>query len=70
MPDNTESALRCTALGELSMALDPYPFAESPAVFPLPARLMPDQRYASIDAFRETFDRTPITTLECRAARI
>jgi Protein of unknown function (DUF3891) len=70
LPNDSETRLQCTAAGELSMTLDPYPFDDSPGIFPLPAKLIPDHRYASVEAFREALERTPVTILECRASRI
>jgi hypothetical protein len=69
LPDGSDGALCCTPTGELAMALDPYPFDESPCVFPLPARLLPDRPHATIESYLDAINRTPVTILECRASR-
>ncbi|HEX3246351.1 MAG TPA: DUF3891 family protein [Chloroflexota bacterium] len=70
LPDGSETTLRCLPCGELSLALDPYPFDESPCAFPLPARLVPDQRHETIESYLEAFDNAPVTILECKARRV
>jgi len=70
LSDGSDTTLRCLPVGELSLALDPYPFDESPCVFPLPARLLPDRRHETIESYLEAFDNTPVTLLECRARRV
>ena len=68
-PDGADEVLRCTSRGELSLALDPYPFDDSPRTFPLQARLLPDKPYTSAEAFLEALTGAPLTVLECRASR-
>ena len=69
LSDGTDGALRCTPVGELAMSLDPYPFDESPCVFPLPARLLSDRPHETIESFVAAFEQAPVTVLECRASR-
>jgi uncharacterized protein DUF3891 len=68
-PDGPDEVLRCSARGELSLALDPYPFDDSPRTFPLRARLLPDRRYAGAEDFVAALAAAPPTVLECRASR-
>src|SRR5438093_5173008 len=44
-PDGTSSTLRVTNTGELSIALDPYPFDDAPITFPMISRLLPNRVY-------------------------
>lgn len=69
LPDGSTSTLRCTARGEHSLALDPYPFDNSPAVFPLETRLIPDKPYRTPEEFLAALTSVPVTTFECRATR-
>ena len=69
-PAGPDGVLRCTRRGELSLALDPYPFDDSPRTFPLPARLIPDKAYPNPEAFLEALAGTPLTVLDCRASRL
>src|SRR3954463_4451748 len=39
-PDGSSGVLRIKNVGELTIALDPYPFDDAPLVFPVPARLL------------------------------
>jgi len=68
-PDGSDQVLRCTARGEFSLALDPYPFGDSPHTFPLAARLLVDRPYRTAQDFLEAMARAPVTILECRAER-
>jgi hypothetical protein len=68
--DGSDGVLRCTPTGELAMALDPYPFDDSPCVFPVPSRLLPDTPHNTIESYMEALGRTPVTVLECRASRV
>jgi hypothetical protein len=69
LPHGPDGALRCSPIGELAMTLDPYPFDQSPCIFPLPARLLPDRPHATIESFIAAYEQAPVTTLECRASR-
>jgi hypothetical protein len=69
LPDGSRSVLRCTHRGELTLELDPYPFDDSPRVFPLEARLIADKAYRNPEEFLAAMTSAPITVLECRALR-
>lgn len=68
-PDGSTTTLHCTPKGDLALILDPYPFDASPGVFPLEARLLPDQPYRNAEAFLAAMAKTEVTILECRASR-
>ncbi len=68
-PDGSHGVLRIKQAGELSVTLDPYPFDDSPRVFPLAARLLPDQPYHTPEAWLAELAEAPITTLECTVRR-
>jgi len=68
-PNGPDAALRVQHLGEMSVKLDPYPFEDSPRVFPLKARLLPDKPYRSPEEFLAAMAAAPLTVLECRAER-
>jgi Protein of unknown function (DUF3891) len=68
-PDEPDQVLRCTSRGEFSLALDPYPFEDSPHTFPLSARLLPDRPYHNAEDFLAAMSRAPVSILECRAER-
>ncbi|MGH8068524.1 MAG: DUF3891 family protein [Candidatus Entotheonellia bacterium] len=68
-PNGASTALGCRHTGDLSLILDPYPFDESPRIFPLEARLLPDQPYRHAEAFLAEMAKTAVTILECRASR-
>jgi hypothetical protein len=69
LPDGSHSKLQCTARGEMTLELAPFPFDRSPAVFPVEARLIPDQAYRNPEEFLAALTGAPVTTLECRALR-
>jgi hypothetical protein len=48
--------------------VDPFPFAESPAVFTLERRVLPKQRWTSAE-FRREFFAAPTETIEIRVER-
>jgi Protein of unknown function (DUF3891) len=66
-PDGSQRSLRCRHKGELSLVLDPYPFDQSPRVFPFQARLLPEREYRDPEDWLATMAASPIITLECRA---
>ena len=68
-PDGSQDVLRIKNAGELSVTLDPYPFDDSPRIFPLAARLLPDASYRTPEEWLAALAKAPITTLECRASR-
>lgn len=68
-PSGSDGTLTCTARGEFSLVLDPYPFDTSPCTFPLAARLIADRPYRTPEGFLEALTRAPETTLECYARR-
>ena len=67
LPGAGTGALRCTNDGTFALRLDPYPFAEDGAVFPLRASVVPDRRYASPEDFLERLVGADERVLECRA---
>lgn len=68
-PDGSSGVLRITNSGELSIVLDPYPFDDSPQVFPIAARLLPDRPYRDAEEFLAALSAAPPTMLECRVRR-
>lgn len=50
-----DAALVCEGDGEHTLRLSPYPFDRSPLPLAVPARLVPDRRYASTEDFLATF---------------
>jgi hypothetical protein len=68
-PDGSSSALYCRHKGDLSLILDPYPFAQSSCTFPIEARLLPDRPYRNAEEFLAAMTRAEVTVLECRASR-
>jgi hypothetical protein len=68
-PDGSSGALRIMNVGELSVRLAPYPFAELPLSFPLRARLLPDRPYRNAEEFLAEMTETPEIELECRVTR-
>lgn len=69
-PDGSTGALRCVARGRFSLALDPYPFDDSPRIVPVRARLLPDRPYRNPEEFVEAMTSAPLLELECRASRL
>ncbi|MGF7238564.1 MAG: DUF3891 family protein [Frankia sp.] len=61
--------LVCRSAGTFTLALDPYPFATDPAVFPVVGYLLPDRPYTDPEDFIATLAATPPTHLECRTTR-
>jgi hypothetical protein len=68
-PDGTSSTLRVTNTGELSIALDPYPFDSDSLTFPMISRLLPNRTYRNAEDFIAEMAKTPETHLECRVTR-
>jgi len=68
-PDGATTVLRCRYNGDLSLLLDPYPFEESPHIFPLQARLLPAKPYRHTEEFLAAMAKAEVTILECRASR-
>jgi hypothetical protein len=68
-PEGPDLVLRCTGRGEFTLELDPYPFDDSPVVFPVSARILPDRPYGNPEEFLAALTSAPETVLECRAAR-
>jgi len=68
-PDCTSTTLRVTNTGELSIALDPYPFDDAPITFPMISRLLPNRTYRDAEDFIAEMAKTPETLLECRVTR-
>lgn len=68
-PDGSTEVLRIRNDGELAIALDPYPFDDSPHTFPLTARLLPDRPYRNPEEWLTEMARAPITILECKVRR-
>ncbi|MCC7105676.1 MAG: DUF3891 family protein [Chloroflexi bacterium] len=68
-PDGTDLALTCRQRGELTLALDPYPFDEDSCLFPIATRRLPKKPFTSAEAFLEGLLSAPIEVLECRAVR-
>lgn len=62
-----DDVLRCRNDGAMALRLDPWPFADSPLVFPVEARRVADRRYASGQEFAEELAAAAPVTLECRA---
>lgn len=67
LPGVEGEALRCANDGSSALCLDPYPFAEDHAVFPVRATTVPDRRYKSPEDFLETLLAAGEVTIECRA---
>ena len=65
-PDGSAVALRCINNGDLSLILDPYPFAESGHTFPIKTRLLPDKPYRNAEEFLAEMAKAELTILECR----
>jgi hypothetical protein len=68
-PDGTSGTLKITNTGELSIALDPYPFDADQLTFPMVARLLPDRTYANAEDFLAEMAKTPEVHLECKVSR-
>jgi hypothetical protein len=68
-PDGSQSALRCRNAGELTLALDPYPFDDDNLVFPLVAQLLDEKPYRNAEEFLAALTAAPRTALECRVRR-
>ena len=68
-PDGSSGVLRITNVGELSIALDPYPFDTAPLSFPMAARLLPDKPYRNAEEFLAEMAKTPELQLECKVTR-
>lgn len=51
-------------LGDDTYRLDPFPFAGNSASFELRRRVIPKQTWDNEQQFRETFDKTPVDTLQ------
>ena len=68
-PDGSHDVLQIRNVGELAITLEPYPFDDSPRVFPLAARLLPDQPYRSPEEWLAAMAKAPIAMLECRVSR-
>ena len=68
-PDGSQEVLQIRNAGELAITLDPYPFADSPHVFPLAARLLPDRPYRTPEEWLAAMAAAPVTMLECRVSR-
>src|SRR5205823_12900195 len=66
-PNGPDAALRIQHLGEMSVRLDPYPFEDSPRVFPLKARLVPDKAYRMTAELLAAIASAPLTGLDVRA---
>ena len=56
-------------LGELAIALDPYPFDADRLTFPMAARLLPDKPYRGAEEFLAEMAKTPELQLECKVSR-
>lgn len=61
--------LSCTNAGHLTLALHPYPFTTSPAIFPVRASVVPNRPYRHPEDFLEALAGAPPLVLECRAVR-
>jgi hypothetical protein len=68
-PDGSSGILHVTNAGDMTIALDPYPFDDAPLTFPLPSRLLPDKPYRNAEEFLAAMARAPETQLECRVVR-
>lgn len=68
-PDGSSGVLTVRNAGELSLALDPYPFDESSLAFALPCRLLPDKSYRDAEEFLAEMAKAPGTHLECNVSR-
>lgn len=66
-PSAPDDALVCVGDGDVALTLSPYPFDESPLVFDVPARLVPDRRYEAIEHFLEAYDRAEPIAVPYRA---
>lgn len=66
LPGAGDVALRCVNDGAFALRLDPYPFAEDDAVFPVRATVVPDRRYASPEDFLACLVDAGERVLECR----
>lgn len=64
-----ESRIAVEPLGERHFRLTPYPFAESPLVFTLPARHVEGAHYASAEELGEKFHQAVPTILEITLTR-
>lgn len=67
--DEGQEVLRCTNRGDLTLALDPYPFDESPCALPVQARILRKLRYKGPEELLEEFLTAPVVTIEYRAIR-
>jgi hypothetical protein len=54
------------SIGERSFKLEPYPFAESPVSFSLPARHVEGKIFSTAGEFRERYADAPVALLEVR----
>ncbi|SOD70366.1 uncharacterized protein DUF3891 [Jatrophihabitans sp. GAS493] len=61
--------LCCRANGEMSLTLDPYPFAVDGAVFPVRAYLLEDRSYVNPEDFLNELTSAPVIELECTTSR-
>lgn len=59
--------ISCVNAGQFTLKLDPYPFVESPCVFPVEARLVADRAYRTAEDFLAEYLRSPLTVVECKA---
>jgi hypothetical protein len=66
-PDGHTLTLRCRAIAPFCLALDPYPFADQPAVFPVEARWLTDRTFRNPEDFVSALADSPVSILECRA---
>lgn len=61
--------LVCRAAGSFALTLDPYPFADDDAVFPVVGQLVADRRYRDPEEFLAALAAAPEIQIECRASR-
>jgi hypothetical protein len=64
----TSTQLSCRGIGPAHLALDPYPFADSGATFPVEYSVVPDREYQTPADFIEAWRDAPVEILECKAS--
>lgn len=67
--DGTTTQLTCKNSGPFSLMLDPYPFQDNGAVFPIQAVTIADRQYKTPEDFLQAIRDAPTSTIECRAMR-
>jgi hypothetical protein len=67
-PDGSTGTLGIKQTGELSVALAPYPFDDSPHHFPIVARLLEDKPYREPEEWLAAMAAAPVTMLDCRVS--